>query len=68
MVSADLRNKPVSVSPPNVMDGAAAVPAAALSGPVIVVWPSLATLLVISDPTSEKLALMMAAVIVWPLE
>jgi hypothetical protein len=50
------------------MDGAAAVPADALSWPVIVVWPSLATLLVISDPTSEKLALMMAAVIVWPLE
>lgn len=51
-----MRKKPVSRSDPNVRPGAEAVPLAALNWPVIAVCPSLATLFVISAPTSEKLA------------
>jgi hypothetical protein len=58
----------VSVSAPNVRLGVAAVPFAALSCPVMLAWPSRGRLLVISVPTSEKLALTDADSMVVPLE
>ena len=67
MVLASFRKYPVSESAPNVMLGADAVPFDALNCPVMPLWPSRASELVISAPMSEKLPFTSALEIVVPV-